>query len=222
MHARPKVFASPNPARRGHTLIEVLMALLMMTVIFVFITGDMMAISHQDKATDQTVEIAGANYYLGIVKSDPGFWLPDWGTGPQDACGDQLPPYTDAYPSPPAQPQWHDFLFCEHAPAFVDPNSSSPAPITMQYMWNVAQRPDVNAADLTVWIRKDGSSPVYEYHALRYHVPQVIPPSPYSTGASPSPSPEESASPPGSPTPGPSPTPTRPPTPTPSPTGWGV
>jgi prepilin-type N-terminal cleavage/methylation domain-containing protein len=206
--------------RRGQTLIEVLVAMVVLTILFVFVTGDLMAVSHGDKATDQTVEIAAANYYLGIMNGDPEFWdHVGTGSGPTDPCGQSLPSYTDSFPSPPAVPNWNQFQYCAAAPAFISPqDESSPQPITIEYMWSAAIRPsDSNAADLTIWIRRDGSAPVAEYHALRYRSPSLESPTPYPT-------PTPSASPSSSPTiaPSPRPTPSRPPTPTPSPTPIGI
>ncbi len=196
---------------------EVLIALVVLTLIFVFVSGDVMAISHGDKATDQSLEITAANYYLGFMKADPAFWSPDWSTGPVDACDDQLPPYTDSYPSPPAQANWHDYAYCPQAPAFTNPAPNA-SPESVQYMWNVTQRPDdLNVADLTVWIRRDAGSPIFEYHGLRYLTPSVQTATPYPT-----PTPTSSPTGPPSPTPTPSPTIKPPPTPTPSPTPIGV
>lgn len=202
--------------------------MVIMTIIFVFISGDMMAISHEDKATDETVEIAAANYYLGIMKSDPAFWTNIGNNaGPVDACNNNLPPYVDTFPTPPAQPTWHNFQFCALAPAFEDPNAASPAPLAIQYMWSAAPRDNDNAADLIVWIRRDGSSPVFEYHGLRYRSPGLESPIPYPTETpsprgSPTPTPSPTVRPSVSPTPTHAPTPTPPPTPTPSPTPVGV
>lgn len=217
-----------NARRRGHTLIEVLVAIVVLTIVFMLISSDMMALSHSDKAADETVEIAAANYYLGFMKTDQNFWQNvALGTGPTDDCGNQLGPYTNTYPSPPAQAQWNDFQYCQGAPAFVNPNDPSPQPETMQYMWSATQRlTDPNVADLTVWVRRDASSPVYEYHAMRYLSPSLVSPSPYaSSPGSPSPTPTVTPTPPGSPpppTPTPKPTPSHSPTPKPSPTPIGI
>lgn len=209
-----------RPLQRGYSLIEVLVALVILTVIFVFVTGDMTAISHQDKAADQTIEISAANYFLGFMKSDSNFWAPDWGTGPSDLCKNPLGPYTDTYPSPPAQPAWRDFVYCDQEPAFAEPGPSA-SPLAFQYMWSASQRVgNTDAADLTVWVRRDASSPIFEYHALRYRSASVNPPTPYPPSPTPNPSPTTPPSP--GPSPSPHPTPSRPPTPTPTPPPFGI
>jgi prepilin-type N-terminal cleavage/methylation domain-containing protein len=228
-HAPQDMRSNELRGARGQTLIEVLIALLILTVLFVFVSGDLAAITSGDSAADQTLEISAANYYLGIMKSDPNFWATDWGTGQNDPCGNQLFPYIDVYPSPPATPapdQWHQFQYCSTDGAFKDPNGQ---PETFQYMWNAT--PDTNdplyQADLTIWIRRDAASKVFEYHGIRYRTPTLQTPPPYPTATPaptgspttpPSPTPKPSAT----PRPTPKPTPSHPPTPKPSPTPIGV
>ena len=85
-------------------------------------------------------------------------------------------------------------------------------------MWNASRHgTDPWAADLTVWVHRQGA-PVMEFHSIRYeypgaNVPTAPPVSPTPGGPTPTPPP---------PTPSPRPTPSRAPTPSPSPTGIGV
>src|SRR5215472_16756805 len=54
--------------------------------------------------------------------------------------------------------------------------TGSPVPVgnTIQYMWNASvHAADTNAADLTVWVRRDSSAPVFVFHAIRYQYPAV-------------------------------------------------
>ena len=230
-------------ATRGQTLAEVLIALAILTIIAVFITGDLTNMTRVDRATDRTVEVSAANYLINVMQTDPGFWTGvdnghDWSSGPAGTCFAGLAPYTDPGPSPSPgdTPNWHDMPTSAPAdcpPAFTDQGapqsysanglSGSPAPVgnTVQYMWNVTNHvpsgdvnPDPNAADLTVWVRRDASAPVFTFHAIRYEYPAPVSPSPLGAG---SPSPNGTTPPPHTPNPGASK-----PAPTPTPTGFGV
>ena len=211
--------------RRGHTLIEVMVAIAILTVVVVFISADMMNLQSADSSTDRSVEVAGADYLLGVMKSDAGFWQNgnDWSSGPSDTCLSPLGPYTDAGPSP--APSWHDM---PSPPSGCDPypfsdvggpqpiaSGGTPAPPIgneIQYMWNASEHgDDPFAADLTVWVRRDASSPTFEYHAIRYEYPSQNTPTPGPT-----------ISPTGSPSPGSPPPSHGPPTPPPSPTPIGI
>lgn len=202
--------------RRGQTLLEVVIAIGVLTIIFLFIAESLVASSRTlNLSTANTTQIAAANYYLGLMKSDSGFWL-DQQTGfstggAVDLCGNQLTPYDDVYPSPPASPDWHPAPACSADPVQqTDPNHSISR---VDYLWSASPNPNNGyAEDLTLWLRTHDSTGdhVYETHSIRYENPMAASP------AVPSP---PHTQPPGSP---PVPTPTPLPTPTPSPTPIGI
>lgn len=191
----PKIFQLRHRTRRAQTLIEVLVAIALLAVIVVMITGDLTNITKTDSAADRSIEISSASFLLGVMKSDENFWTGsasggvDWNTGPSDTCYSDLGPYTDPGPSP--SPNWHTMPTPQPncAPAFQDQGApqqgepdpgSSAAPVgdVVQYMWNAQfHNGDTNAADLTVWVRRDPGAPVYEYHAIRYTSPAANAPS---------------------------------------------
>jgi hypothetical protein len=200
----PKIFQLRRNKRRAQTLVEVIVAIALLSVIVVMITADLTNITKADSAADRSIEISGANFLLCVMKADPGFWTGgpggtvDWNSGPDDPnCYAVLGPYTDPGPSPGPSPNWHSmptpqqncaFPFTDQgAPQQGQPGPDhSPAPVgdTIQYMWNASEHNgDPNAADLTVWIRRDSVAPIFEYHAIRYTSPAAAPP----TGPTPSP-----------------------------------
>lgn len=184
---------------RAQTLVEVIVAIALLSVIVVMLTGDLTNVRKTDSAADRSIEISGANFLLGVMKADPGFWTGgpdksvDWNSGPAGTCYSQLGPYTD--PGPTASPNWHtipspqpdcDMPYSDPgAPqqGQPDPNASA-APVgdEVQYLWNVSyHNGDPNAADLTVWVRRDSGAPIYEYRAIRYSSPGQASPPPTST-----------------------------------------
>lgn len=232
------IFENPN-RRRGMTLIEVLIAIALITIIFVFITGDLTNLTNTGRVADRTIEISASDYLLGVMKSDPNFWQTDWQTGPGQQCLAALGPYTDAGPGPNAT--WHSMpspaagcsplpFTDQGAPQPVASNATPAPPVgdTIQYMWNVAEHQgDPFAADLVVWVRRDASSPFVEYHSLRYEWPgsNTPTPTPAPTPTTPPPTSTPTSCPnctPPPPTPTPKPTPPHSPTPKPSPTPVGV
>ena len=180
---------------RAQTLIEVIVAIALLSVIVVMITADLTNITKADSAADRSIEISSANFLIGVMKADPGFWgsngTVDWNVGPQAPCYQALGPYTDTGPSPTpsSTPSWHSipspqpncaFPFTDQgAPQEGQPGpNDSPAPVgdTIQYMWNASvHNGDPNAADLTVWVRRDPNAPIYEYHSVRYLSPGPAP-----------------------------------------------
>ena len=233
--------------RRGTTLIEVLVAIALLLIIFLFITSDLIQSSQaENMSATRTESMDAANYLLGVMRTDSNFWgsgtsVNDWATGPggSDPCGNGWPPYTDDINSP----TWHP------APACT-PSGSNPGIFpdmvgtqTFQYMWNAQnQGGSTGVAQLTVWVQVEegGRLNVYELNSSRGDItPQasnkpVIPPTqtpqptkpptptptPGSTTPPPTstPKPTPSAKGSGPPTPPPTPTPTPPPTKPPTPT----
>ena len=206
---------------------EVLVAILILSVIFVFVSGDLTNLLRVDTATDRSVETGAANFLLGVMKSDQTFWTNPWSQGPNDPCLAPLGGFTDAGPGPSSD--WHDMptappgLNCPSMP-YTDEGGPQSEPTTgglaapvgnrVKYMWNASRHgSDPWAADLTVWVKRDGAPAILEFHAIRYEYPGSTPTPGPSGGGSPPPS-----GPPGSPSPGP----TQQPTPSPSPTGIGV
>jgi hypothetical protein len=216
----PKIFQLRQSKRRAQTLIEVMVAIALLSVIVVMITADLTNITKTDSAADRSIEISGANYLLGVMKSDTAFWTGgpnngvDWNTGPTDHCYSELGGYTDQGPSP--SPSWHSMpspppgcslpFTDAGAPQQGQPNpgaSTSPVGDTVQYLWSAQEHNgDHNAADLTVWVRRDAGAPIYEYHAIRY----TSPPAGVPTGPTPTPTPGGGGGGGGNHSPGPTPT----------------
>ena len=205
-------------SRRGTTLIEVLVAIALLLIIFLFITSDLIQSSQAENvAATRTESMDAANYLLGVMRTDSTFWSGpggnDWSSPHgQDPCGNTYPPYTDSITSP----TWHQ------APACV---ASGPNPgifpdlvgvPVFQYMWNAQdQAGDPGLAQLTVWVQvqEGGRLNVYELNSSRADI-TAIPTNPADVASPPGPN----SPPPASPTPKPPPTPTPSPTPKPSPT----
>jgi len=191
----PKIFQLRHHKRRAQTLVEVIVAIALLSVIVVMITADLTNITKADSAADRSIEISAANFLLGVMKGDPGFWTGspsggiDWAGGPTDTCYSVLGPYTDEGPS--TDSKWHSIPApapnCTPLP-FTDPGApqqgapgpgASAAPVgdQVQYKWNAREHNgDTNSADLTVWVRRDPGSPVFEYHAIRYTSPEASQP----------------------------------------------
>lgn len=228
----------PPKQQRGTTLVEVLVASVILTLAFLFVSGDMIASTQAEKSSEQRgISISMANYLIDQMRSDGQFWSatsPGPGEfngsawtgaplGPADPCGKAWPPYNDD----PVAPTWHNFPVCAGSPYANDVGKG-----TYKYMWRaVQQTADPNAADLTVWISANtadgnGTAEIFEMNQLNRHDPSlnlvgVNPPSPSPTPTpkpSPSPTPTPSPTMKPSPTPTPSPTAKPSPTPTPSPT----
>lgn len=185
----PKLFQTRRSGR-AQTLIEVLVALALLSIIVVFITGDLTNVTQADAAGDRSIEIAASNFLLGVMKSDPGFWSGgagggnDWGSGSGDACYQNLGAYDDPGPSDPTR--WRTIPLASPAPPcaplpFTDlgapqqgqpSDGASPVGDIVQYQWSAQTHDnDPDEADLTVWVRRDAGSPVFEYHSIRYTSP---------------------------------------------------
>lgn len=235
----------PNTSRqpkrqRGSSLIEVMVATVVLTLAFLFVSGDMIASTQAEKtASNRGIAISMSNYYLEIMRDDPCFWTSSgacaefsgttWtaNTLGNDPCGQAYTPYNDDI----AAPTWHNAATCVGGPF-----ANLAAHGTYQYMWQAKQQSgDTNAADITVWVASNtldnhGQQEIYETHQLQRNDPTPNtagqtppPPSPspsvtHTATPTPTPTPSHSPTPKPSPTPTPSKTPTPPPTPTPSPT----
>lgn len=217
--------------QRGTTLLEVLVAITLLTLVFLLVSQDMIATSAaQSDAASSTVAVGEGNYLLSQMQNDSNFWsevnpAPSMtpGNGFND-CGTPVPAYSDTYAKP--------------APGATDGNAwhqpgneiqCHGSTNSLAYMWSASIRgSDTHAADITVWVNSgDG---VYEVHGMKKDDPQpiVVPtaptlptPTPTATptvkpSAPPTPTPKPTVKP--SPTPKPSPTVAPSPTPKPSPT----
>jgi len=214
-----------SQSKRGTTLVEVLIAVALMTFIFIFITAELIATSQAENlASNHSQTIAASNQLLGVIKGDGSFWATgDWAAGPlfgteKDGCGKNYPGYTDTITSP----SWHPLCGI----TFPELNGAA---VVAQYMWNAQiQGGDPNIAQLTLWVMTDegGRNDIYELHGTRM---KTAPAPSYSAvlpvQSSPPPStapPSVPSIPPTSPTPKPSPTSKPSPSPKPSPTPTGI
>jgi type II secretory pathway pseudopilin PulG len=215
---------------RGTTLIEILVAVTLLLMIFLFLTGDLMQSSQAENvAATRTESISASNYLLAVMRQDTNFWS-DWNTGPAglDPCGNLWPPYTDSITT---QGGWHNAPAClpngSNAGAFPDLIGVT----AFQFKWNAKNQgspPDPRVAELTTWVlvNQGGRQNIYELHGTRGNIAApaspagILPPTATPTSCQ-QPCPSMSPSPPPSPTPRPSPSPrgSGTPKPTPKPSG---
>src|SRR5579872_5865355 len=132
--------------KRGTTLVEVLIAVALMTLIFLFLTFDLLRSTQAGSlASNHTQTMTAANYLYSIVKGDPNFWTPDWGAGPgQDPCKNSFAPYTDSI----LTPTWHPLCTA----TFPELAGSG---VHAAYMWNAQLTADPNVATVTIWVETD-------------------------------------------------------------------
>ncbi|MBV8222482.1 MAG: hypothetical protein JO293_03930, partial [Candidatus Eremiobacteraeota bacterium] len=212
------------------SLIEVMVAMVLLVLIFIFVGQNMVASSWAtSKSGQRSMDISAANYFMGVMYGDSNLWgaYPDT---PKDPCGNPLAPVNDLGPANGGD--WHTPPACNLAPAEV---------AQVQYQW-LETVPFQDNADLTVWVRSTIGSKVDEYE-MRGHTHEIPtqltlatpPPSPTATPTptptphpmpTPTPTPVPTATPHPTPTPVPTatpvPTPTHTPTPHPSPTATPV
>ena len=166
----------PPKRQRGGSLIEVLVATVVLTLAFLFVSGDMIASTQAEKqAANRGIAISMANYFIDTMRDDGNFWNEQtsgtWSTAHSgnDACGNAWPTYTDD----PATPTWHAVPTCVGGP-FANVSAHG----TYQYMWQAKEQTDTNAADLTVWIQSvsvsgGGTPEVFEIHQLNRNDPTL-------------------------------------------------
>jgi Tfp pilus assembly protein PilV len=208
--------------QRGTTLLEVLVAVTLLTLVFLLVSQDMIATSvAQSDASYSTVAVGEGNYLLSQMQNDSNFWSevnPAPSTTPgvgMNDCGTPMPAYGDTYVAP--APNATDNNAWHAGDQTIQCNGSTNS---LPYMWNASVRStDTHAANITVWV--DTGNGVYEVHGMKKDDPQPLvqstaPVLPTPTPAPPTPTPSPTVKP--SPTPTPSPTVKPSPTPTPSPT----
>ena len=221
-----------STASRGTTMLEILVATLLLVLIFLFLTGDLIQSSHAENVSATRSEtMNAANYMLGVMRDDSQFWATDWTLGPEngtlkDPCGNPWPPYTDTMTTL----TWHP------APACT-PNGTNPGVFpdlvgvpSFQFMWNAQQQgADPDTATLTVWVQiKENGDNIYELTSTKTHLVTPIPGQGSQPTLTPTPTPSISPcstnckSPTPTPTPKSSPTARPSPTPTPSPSPKGT
>jgi hypothetical protein len=200
------------------TMIEVLVALVLLVLVFIFVAEQMIASSWaQSKSSQRSVDITAANYLLALMHGDPNLWTATTTDVPVDPCGHAMTIVNDA--GPPTG-TWHTAPVCNLAPSQV---------ANIQYQWNMSA-PISDSSQLTVWVQSTvgGKTDLYELHAFTHQTPPVNysatpPPSPTPTPTpTPTPVPTATAVPTPTPTPTPVPTATPVPTPTPVPTATPV
>src|SRR5215468_2864101 len=143
---------------RGMSLLEVLVAVVLLVLVFIFIADQMIASSWaQSKSSQRTLNITAANYLLQLLHGSP-LWaspapvVPDT---PKDACGVAMTPVND--PGPGAG-TWHPINAC----AFTPPGLQN-----VQYQWAMTNI-NLDSAQLTVWVQntENGKTDTYELHAF--------------------------------------------------------
>jgi prepilin-type N-terminal cleavage/methylation domain-containing protein len=209
---------------RGMTLLEVLVAMVLLVLVFIFVAENMIASSWAgNKSAQRSQDISAANYFMALMSGDSNLWgVGGYPDTPVDVCGHPLTPVNDA--GPKSGGIWHTAPTCNLAPPEVQ---------NVQYQWKESV-PVFNSADITIWVRStvDGKTDTYELRGFTHQTPTQLtlatpPPSPTPTPTptpkpSLTPTPKPTATPIKTPTPVPTATPVKTPTPkptaTPSPT----
>ena len=206
------------------TLLEVLVAMVLLVLVFIFVAENMIASSWaENKSSQRSADISAANYFMALLAGDKTLWSGAYPDTPKDVCGNLLTPVNDAGPANGGT--WHTAPACGLAPPEVS---------NVQYQWLESQ-PVFNSADLTIWVQStiDGKTDKYELRGFTHQTPTQLtlatpPPSPTATPTptptpsptvkpSPTPTPIKTATPIPTATPNPTPTPTKTPVPTPTP-----
>ena len=197
------VGGSTNKKARGMSLIEVMVAMVLLVLIFIFVGQNMVASSWAtSKSSQRSMDISSANYFMGVMYGDGQLWggYPDT---PKDPCGNALTPVTDAGPTNGGA--WHTPPACNLAPAEI---------AQVQYQW-AETVPFQQSAELTVWVRSTvgNMTDQYEMRGYTHSIPTQLtlatpPPSPTATPV-PTPTPVPTATPVKTPTPVPTPTPVK-------------
>lgn len=213
---------SRSHGKRGTTLVEVLVAVALMLLVFLFLTAELIQSSQAENvASDHTQTVSVANYLLGITREDPSLF-DHFASGPggNDLCGTAWAPYTDTITAP----TWHPMCTSN----FPELQGTG---MQFNYMWNAQLQgspPDIYTATVTVWVMtsEGGRSDIYELKSTRMQTAAQstnngVTPPPTDT---PSPQSAPPSTPPASvsPTPRPSPTKTATPSPTPTPSPTGI
>ena len=212
MHAKSAITGART---RGMTMIEVLVAIVLLVLVFIFVAENMIASSWaESKSAQRSQDISAANYFMAVMEGDSNLWSGAYPDIPKDVCNNPMTPVNDL--GPKGGGTWHTAPAC---------NLEPPEAQAVQYQWFETQ-PNLNSAQLTVWVQsnENGRIDTYELRGFTHQTPTQVtlatpPPSPTPT-PTPTPKPSPTATP--SPTPTPSPTvkpsPTPTPTPKPSPT----
>ncbi len=146
-----------NTKTRGMTLIEVLVAIVLLVLVFTFVAENMIASSWaESKSSQRSMNVSAANYFMALVSGDKNLWAgyPDT---PVDACGNPLVPVTDA--GPKSAGVWHTAPNCNLAPPEVS---------NVQYQWNETV-PVQNSANLTVWVKSTVGGRIDQIRATGFH-----------------------------------------------------
>src|SRR5580704_11821789 len=154
--------------QRGTTLLEVLVAVTLLTLVFLLVSQDMIATSvAQSDATSSTVAVGEGNYLLSQMQNDSNFWsevnpAPSMTPGVgMNSCGTPMPAYSDTYTKPATNATdgngWHA------GDQTIQCNGSTNS---LPYMWSAAVRgTDTHAANVTVWVNTGNG--VYEVHGMK-------------------------------------------------------
>jgi len=142
----PTVAARRHGRQRAFSLIEALVAIVVLTIAFLaWSQGMILATQAENKSANHTTAIAIANYQLELMRRDGSFWNECSGTGtcwdknpPNDIFGNPLPPYNDDLSNP--------------SPANAHP-ASHPQYGNYSFLWKAVDRTDdPNLATITVYI----------------------------------------------------------------------
>jgi prepilin-type N-terminal cleavage/methylation domain-containing protein len=173
---------------RGFSLIEALVAVVILALTFLFaVSGMIVATQSQNKTANHVRVIEAGNYLLEQMRRDSFFWS----TTPQnpaewrgttcttvvpacwigmsasnvDDCNAVYPAYNDTYTANHAG--WHN--------ACINGITQNTAvPLAVKYLWRAdphgawSGSPDVNMADLTIWVYavEDGREETYKVTGL--------------------------------------------------------
>ncbi|MBC5824549.1 MAG: prepilin-type N-terminal cleavage/methylation domain-containing protein [Candidatus Eremiobacteraeota bacterium] len=170
--------------QRGFSLIETMIAMVVLMIGFLFWgTGMITATQAQNKAQEHTQAIAIADHLLEVMRRDPFFWDAGGGaewlgvncvaancwtgsSGLPDECGTAYPAYNGVFGTTTP------YTGCDKT---MSGNSAYP-PYT--YLWRAdfhnawTGTPDVQAADLTVWVflKVGGRQETYKVTSLNRYI----------------------------------------------------
>ncbi|MBV8223297.1 MAG: hypothetical protein JO293_08035, partial [Candidatus Eremiobacteraeota bacterium] len=81
------------------TLVEVLVAVVLLVAVFIFVAEQMIASSWaESKASQRSVNVTAANYFLAIMHGEPNIWKNQTADVPRDPCNNPMTPFNDGGP----------------------------------------------------------------------------------------------------------------------------
>src|SRR5579872_4718586 len=154
---------------RGNTLLEVLVAVALLLLIFLFVTEDLIGSSDAENVSATHSEAdSAANYFVGVMHQDPNFWSAgEWasGNGQNDPCGNPWPAYNDSILNPGG---WHPGPACTPGPGVEGAFPDLIGVQSFEFKWLAkTQAGDPRTAELTTWVKvaMGNRQDIFEMHS---------------------------------------------------------